>query len=443
MLRAISIAVCLTGVAAVAAPNSPVTFSKDVLPILQKNCQGCHRPGEVAPMSLISYNEARPWAKAIKNAVVSRKMPPWFADLQYGHFANDRRLTGAEINTLVAWADNGAIEGNPKDAPAPLTFQDGWNIKPDLIVEMPKDFPIPASGTINYQYIRVKGNFTEDLWVDAAEMRPGNPAVVHHGKVWVVPPGSSWMANAVPGEAYENQEAGRSTEGSGNDILGKFNPGLGAQRFDVNGAAKFVPKGSDLVFELHYTAMGKPTTDRSKLGLVLAKHPPTTRYVLLSGSPSALNLVIPPGESNAEVVAEATVQSEMKLAYIQPHMHLRGKDYELRLVYPTGETETIFRGKFDFEWQLGYDLAKPLTLPKGTRIIGIAHFDNSPNNKFNPDPSKEIHWGLQNWDEMQGVFLGMLTDLNADPNDLLHPSGPSLLPRGKSGPTLAALVPAK
>ena len=131
---------------------------------------------------------------------------------------------------------------------------------------MPKDFQLPAAGTINYQFIRVPGNFNEDLWVTAAEMRPGNPAVVHHGKVWVVPPGSKWMAQAVPGEAYENQEAGRTAEGDGNDILGKFNPGLGAQRFDVNGAAKFVPKGSDLVFELHYTAMGKPTTDRSKLG---------------------------------------------------------------------------------------------------------------------------------------------------------------------------------
>ena len=140
-------------------------------------------------------------------------------------------------------------------------------------------------------------------------------------------------------------------------------------------------------------------------------------------------------------MAEATAGSDFQLAYIQPHMHLRGKDYELRLVYPTGESETVFKGKFDFEWQLGYDLAKPITIPKGTRIIGIAHFDNSPNNKFNPDPSKEIHWGPQNWDEMQGVFLGLLTELNADPNALLRPSGPSLLPRGKSGPTLAALDP--
>jgi hypothetical protein len=439
MMRA-CLAGCLMGMAVLAAPNSAsaVTFYKDVVPILQKNCQGCHRPGEVAPMSLLTYSDARPWAKAIKTAVLSKAMPPWFADPQYAHFANDRRLSDADIRTLAAWADNGALEGNPHDAPPPLTFEDGWNIKPDLVIEMPKEFQLPATGTINYQFIRVKGNFTQDLWVTAAEMRPGNPSVVHHGKVWVVPAGSKWMADAVYGEAYEHQESGRTAEGDGNDILGKFNPGLGAQRFDIDGAAKFVPKGSDLVFELHYTANGKPAADRSKLGLVLAKEPPKTRYILLSGAPSGLNLAIPPGDSNAEVVAEATAMRDFQLAYIQPHMHLRGKDYELRLIYPTGESETVFKGKFDFEWQLGYDLAQPIPVPKGTRVIGIAHFDNSPNNKYNPDPTKEIHWGPQNWDEMQGVFLGLLTEMRVDPHALLKPSGVSLLPRGKSGPTLAA-----
>ena len=185
----IVLAGCLTGIAALAASRAAVTFNKDVLPILQKNCQSCHRPGEVAPMSLLSYQEARPWAKAIKNAVVTRKMPPWFADPNYRHFSNDRTLSAADIDTLVAWVDNGAAEGDAKDKPAPLTFEDGWNIKPDMIVEMPQDFKLPATGTINYQYIRVKGNFTEDLWVQSAEMRPGNPAVLHHGKAWVVPPG--------------------------------------------------------------------------------------------------------------------------------------------------------------------------------------------------------------------------------------------------------------
>jgi mono/diheme cytochrome c family protein len=430
------------GPAAMAADvsSSSVTFNKDVLPILENNCQSCHRPGEVAPMSLLTYSEARPWAKAIKSAVVSQKMPPWFADPRYGHFSNDRRLTQAQIETLVSWADNGAPEGNANDKPAPLTFQDGWNIKPDIIREVPEEFHVAATGTINYQFIRVKGNFTEDLWVTAAEMRPSNPAVLHHGKVWVVPPGSKWMAGAMPGVAYEGKETGRNEAGDGNDILGKFNPGLGAQSFDVDGSAKFVPKGSDLVFELHYTAIGKATTDKPKLGLVLAKQPPATRF-FLSGGPSALNLVIPPGDSNAEVVSEVTVGlDDAKLAYVQPHMHLRGKDFELRLIYPTGETQTVFKGKFDFDWQLGYDLVKPIPLPKGTRMIAISHFDNSVNNKFNPDPSKEVRWGPQNWDEMSNCFVGLIFGVSDDPAKLFHRSGPSLLPPGESGPTLSALA---
>jgi hypothetical protein len=430
---------CAAGITALAASNTP-TFTKDVLPVFQKNCQGCHRPGEVAPMSLLTYQDARPWAKAIKQAVVTRKMPPWFADPVSVHFSNDRTLSPQDINTIVSWVDGGAPEGDPKDAPAPVTFQNGWNIKPDMIVEMPNEFHLPATGTINYQYIRVKGNFPEDVWVEAAEMRPSNSAVLHHGKVWVIPPGSKWMANAQYGVPYEGKEAGGNEPGDGNDILGKFNPGLGPQRFDVvDGAAKLIPKGSDLVFELHYTAVGKPATDKSKLGIVFAKNKPKVRYVLSHGTPAALNMSIAPGDPNAEVVSEVTFDTEAKLVYVQPHMHLRGKDYELRLIYPTGETQTVFRGKFDFEWQLGYDLAQPLTLPKGTRMVGIAHYDNSPNNKFNPDPSKEVHWGLQNWEEMQSVFVGMLVDMKTDPDRIFHASGPSLLPRPKAGPTLEAL----
>ena len=435
----ISVAVFLTCLSAVAANSTSPAFNKDVLPILQKNCQRCHRPGEVAPMSLLTYQDARPWAKSIKTAVVSQKMPPWFADPKYGHFANDRRLSPADINTLVAWVDGGAPEGDAKDRPAPVTFPDGWNISPDVVIEMPKDFQVKATGTINYQFIRVKGNFTEDVWVKAAEMRPGNPAVVHHMKAWVVPPGSHWMENAVPGDAYE-QGMGRNAINEGNDIIGKFNPGLGAQNFDTDsGSAKFVPKGSDFVFEIHYTAVGKATTDRSRVGLVLAKAPPKRRYFLSSG-PAALNLVIPPGDGDAEVVSEVTVGlDDAKLVYAQPHMHLRGKDFELRAIYPTGETETLFKGKFDFEWQMGYDFAKPIPLPKGTRLIGISHFDNSANNKFNPDETKEVRWGPQNWDEMSNCFVGLTFGVNDDADRLFYRSGPSLLPTGKFGPTLTAL----
>lgn len=423
------------------AAGAPVTFYKDVLPILQDNCQGCHRPGEVAPMSLMTYAEARPWARAIKNAVATGKMPPWFAT--EGHFKNDKRLSPQAIQTLVAWADQGAPEGDPKEAPPARAFHNGWNIQPDIVVEMPKPFRLPATGTINYKYVLVKTNFDRDLWVTAAEMRPGNPEVLHHGKVWVRPPGSRWMQNAVPNEAYENETQhefiGANFPEDGNDILGKFNPGLGAQNFAIEGAAKFIPKGSDLIFELHYTTTGRaPTEDASKVGLVLAKEPPQRRYYFHAG-PAAFNLAIPPRDSNAEVVSELTVDQEAKLVYAQPHMHLRGKDFELRLIYPSGEAQTVLKGIWNFEWQQGYEFAKPILLPKGTRMLAITHFDNSANNRFNPDPNARVVWGPQNWDEMSNIFIGVTLDLDVDPETVFRRSGVSTLPRGAFGPTLAAL----
>jgi hypothetical protein len=441
MLALISIAGSLQVTAEQETKTGTVTFNKDVLPILQNNCQTCHRPGEIAPMSFLTYKDARPWAKAMKTAVVSRQMPPWFADPAYGHFANDKRLSDSDIRTISAWADGGALEGDAKDRPAPVVFHEGWNIKPDMIIEMPKDFNIPATGTVNYQNVLVKVNFPEDVWVVAAEMRPGNPKVLHHGRVLLRPPGSSFMQDAIPGEPYETTSVGLTGRESP-ETLGKFNPGLGAQDFALFESAKFIPKGSDLVFNLHYTSIGTATTDRSRVGLVFAKQSPKLRYVMHNG-PTGSNLAIPPRDGNAEVVSEMTTNVDMKLVYTQPHMHLRGKDYELRVVYPSGKTETVFKAKWDFNWQLGYDMAQPISLPKGTKIIGVAHYDNSANNKFNPDPNKLVYWGDQNWDEMQNCFIGVLVDPKIEAAKLFSPSGPSLLPRGQSGPTIAALSGAK
>ena len=430
----------VVGAASLTGQSGP-TYYKDVLPILQSNCQTCHRPGEVAPMSLISYEQARPWAKAIKAKTADRQMPPWFADPEVGVFSNERRLTPNEITTLAAWADAGAPAGNPKDAPPARHFEDGWNLKPDLVVEMSKPFELPATGTINYKYIVVKTNFKEDMWVTAAEMRPGNSAVLHHGKVWVRPAGSNWMKDAVPGEAYENETQrdiiGRNSADEGNDILGKFNPGLGPQRFDQEGAAKFVPKGSDLVYEMHYTAVGKVTSDVSKLGLVLAKEPPKKRYYFHAG-PTASNLAIPPADGHAEVVSEVTLGAPGRLVYAQPHMHLRGKDFEMRVIMPDGESKTVLKGNFNFEWQMGYQYAEPVALPKGAKLRFITHFDNSPANRFNPDPTKKVVWGPQNWDEMSNCFIGVLFENDVNVAQAFLRSGPSLLPRAESGPTLAA-----
>ena len=310
---------------------------------------------------------------------------------------------------------------------------------------MPKPFELPARGTINYKYILVKTNFKEDMWVTAAEMRPGNPKVLHHGKVWVRPPGSTWMEKAVPGEAYETRDASATSSASnaieeGNDILGKFNPGLGAQRFDMDGAAKFVPKGSDLVFELHYTTSGEATSDVSKLGLVLAKEPPRRRVTSSTPGRRRSNLAIPPGDGKAEVVSEITFGEDARLVYAQPHMHLRGKDFELRVVSPDKETKTVLKGDWNFEWQMGYQFAEPIVLPKGSKLQLISHFDNSPANRFNPDPAKKVVWGPQNWDEMSNCFIGVLFDTDTAPEKVFLRSGPSLLPRGEHGPTLAELT---
>jgi len=441
-MRLLSTAVVavLVGAGQAAAADAP-TFYKDVLPVLQANCQTCHRPGEVAPMSLLTYEQARPWAKAIKTAVASKKMPPWFADPAYGHFSNERRLSAPQIELLGAWADAGAPAGDEKDAPPPVEFTSGWNIKPDVVFEMPKPFELPARGTINYKYVVVDTNTKEDMWVVAAEMRPGNPAVLHHGKVWVRPPGSKWMEKAIPGEAYESEShkdiLGRNAIEEGNDILGKFNPGLGAQRFDMEGAAKFVPKGSDLVFELHYTTSGQPSEDVSKLGLVLAKEPPRTRYFFNAG-PTAFNLAIPPGDGNAEVVSEITFGENARLVYAQPHMHLRGKDFELRVVTPDKQTRTVLKGSWNFDWQMGYQYAESIALPKGSKLQLISHFDNSLANRFNPDAAKQVVWGPQNWDEMSNCFIGVLFDRSTAPEKVFLRSGPSMLPRAASGPTLEA-----
>jgi len=303
-------------------------------------------------------------------------------------------------------------------------------------VEMPVDFHIPATGTVNYQNVKVKVNIPEDTWVIAAEMRAGNPAVVHHMRANVIPPDSNYMKDAEYGVAYENGDPRLGRRDPRVDLLGKYNPGLGAQNFAVFDSAKFVPKGSDIVFNLHYTAIGEATTDRSTVGLVFAKEPPKKRYYVDDG-PTALNLAIPPGDRNAEVVSELTTTAPMELVYLQPHMHLRGKDMEFQLHYPSGESETVLRGEWNFDWQLGYELEAPIPIPVGTRMVVIAHYDNSSSNRYNPDPSERVFWGLQNWHEMQNCFIGVLIDPAVDPTTIFEPSGPSLLPRGLSGPTLA------
>jgi len=412
---------------------SQSTFYKDVLPVLQNRCQQCHRAGEAAPMSLITYKETRPWAKAIREAVITRKMPPWPADPHYGKFSNDRSLSRAEIDTLVAWTDGGAPEGDPADAPKPAHFVSGWGIhKPDIVFEMPNEFSVPAAGTIDYQYIVIPSGFTEDKWVQEVEARPGNRQVVHHMIAYIRPPGSHWLKDARPGipfvpvkEENRDKRKHRRDEDNGGppELLVGFAPGMPPGILPP-GQAKLVQAGSDFVFQMHYTANGKPGTDRSRIGLVFAKEPPRERIYTAGASNEKFE--IPAGDPNYEVESDITFQEPAKLVDMMPHMHLRGKDFVYTAYYPTGESEILLRvPKYDFSWQLFYYLREQKPLPAGTRLHCVAHFDNSPNNPANPDPTRAVRWGDQSWEEMMIGFFDVAIPTNKEPMDLFREKKPA------------------
>ena len=327
-----------------------LTYYKDIVPLLQKNCQGCHRPGEAVPMALMSYQEVRPWAKAMKTAVLSRKMPPWFADPHVGTFTNDRRLSEAEMTTISKWADAGAPEGRIKDAPKPVPFAEGWTIgKPEAVFEMPEAAAIPAKGTIEYTYFIVPTNFTEDKWVQFAESRPGNRALVHHIIVYARDPQSKWLRQYPVGKAFIPQKGGGSGEVGGQFITG-FAPGAPPEALRP-GQGKLVKAGSDLVFQMHYTANGTAGQDRSKVGLIFAKEPPAQRVLTLAAGNGKFS--IPPGAPAHAVNGSMTLYQDTELIGLLPHMHLRGKSMEMRAVYPDGKVEKLlWVPNYDFNWQL-------------------------------------------------------------------------------------------
>jgi len=427
--------------ALLAAPPQDVTFHKDIEPIFQARCQGCHRAGEAAPMSLLTYQEARPWAKAIRQAVLTRQMPPWFADPAHGAFANDRRMPQAEIDQIVAWADSGAKEGNPKDAPKPRTFTDGWAMgKPDAIVEMPMDFPVPASGTVEYTYFVVPSGFTEDKWVENVEVRPGNSKVVHHVVVEVRPPGAQYLPDAKLGEPFVPERKNKPHQpdtGQGLleigtvEVVGVYVPG-GVPYYLKPGQARLIPAGSDIVFQMHYTTNGKAATDRSRVGFQFAKQPPQERVVNIFVSNR--NLRIPAGADGHPVLAKVTLQADSTLLAMFPHMHVRGKAFEYRATYPNGESETLLSvPKYNFNWQLTYYLQHPKVLPKGTVLECVALYDNSPNNPFNPDPKSEIYWGDQTWDEMLAGFVDLAMPVKMDPMSLVPPKPKPARPASNGG----------
>jgi hypothetical protein len=402
------------------------TFYKDVLPILQERCQECHRAGEIGKMPLMTYQQTRPWAAAIKESVLLKKMPPWFADPHYGKFANDRSLTKEQIDTLTAWAEHGAKEGNAKDAPKPRQWEEGWNIpKPDLVLQIAKPFAIPASGTVDYHYVVLPTKFTEDKWVRMSETRPTDRSVVHHMVIFVRDPESKWLrGEAEPGVPFlPPKTQGRNDIGGGNnEILTVYTPGMVPDVLAPN-QARLIKAGSDLVLQIHYTTNGKATTDQTKIGLVFSKEPPTER--VMSVPLSNARFVIPPGDPNYEVVGRGRPVNAARIVSFFPHMHLRGKDFEYRMVLPNGETQTLLRvPKYDFNWQLAYKPAEDIAVPAGSRFEYTAHFDNSPNNPNNPDPKAEVRFGEQSWEEMAVAFMDLAVDAKMDMRALFTPPRP-------------------
>jgi hypothetical protein len=398
------------------------TFSNDVAPIMYRKCVSCHRPGEIAPMSFITYQNVRPWARSIREKVLAREMPPWDADPQHGKFRNDRSLTAEEIDTIVKWANAGARQGNPADMPALPRFPAGWQIgTPDVVFEMPVEYQIPADGTIDYQYFEVPTNFSEDRWMQAGEVRAGDPEHVHHIIVSVIEPERSARPNVVSvrpilpeGQtpapraqraptAGDAQRSAQTTRRAAAVNLVNWAVGEDAPVYEP-GTAKRIPAGSTLQFQVHYTTNGAPGKDRSKIGLIFAKEPPTRE--VRTGTIANPLFALPPGAPNHQVEAEATFADDVKVWTMHPHMHLRGKDMTYTAIYPDGRREIVLRvPNYDFGWQTDYWLAEPLTLPKGSKLHVVAHFDNSAGNPANPDPGATVRWGDQTWEEMMIGFF--------------------------------------
>ena len=416
MMERIGVCLMVVAVAFAAAP----AFNKDVLPIMQSKCQECHRPGEIGPMPLLSYAQARPWAKAIREAVLVKKMPPWFAEKAHGKFSNDLSLSQTQIDTIAAWVDGGAKEGDAKDKPAPRQFVDGWNIrKPDVVLDMASDFAVPASGTIEYQYVVLPTGFTEDKWIEQAEVRPSYRGTVHHVVVFARDPESQWLrGEAQPGVPFvppKRTPEGRPRQdinGGGNEILTIYTPGMVPDIWKP-GIGKRVRAGADLVLQMHYTVNGKAGVDHTKVGLVFAKQPPAERVMTLG--PANMGFTIPPGDGNYQVDTRAGFVNPAKLVSFFPHMHLRGKAFEYRLVRDGAEPVTLLKvNPYKFNWQLSYKLEQPLELKAGDRIECSAWFDNSPNNPANPDATATVKWGEQSWEEMMIGFLDIVIDAKMD-----------------------------
>jgi thiol-disulfide isomerase/thioredoxin len=396
-----------------AAGREAVTYGKQVSRIIQNNCQECHRAGQAAPFKLMTCADATAWADAIQEAVTQRRMPPWGADPAYGKFRNDRSLSDEDRSTLLAWIKQGCSEGDPADLPPPRTYAKGWGIgEPDEVFALREAVQVPAQappGGMNYQYLLAGEPFKEDKWVQAFEARPEVRGVVHHIIAFVKPPSKR---PARPGagaleQLFTDFDPG-NPDSFGQIFLGGYAPGAPPVVFRP-GMGKKIAKGSQLIFEMHYTPNGTACTDRSSIALLYCKTPP--KHEIHTRTISKEGFVIPPLVSNYALESSSTFDRPVVLMGLAPHMHLRGKDFTFHLQTPGGKKETLLSvPKYDFNWQLFYAFEEPRRLPKGSRLDCAAHYDNSSGNPNNPNPWKPVTWGLQTYDEMMVGFIDYYFD---------------------------------
>jgi len=378
----------------------------------------CHRRGEIAPQPFETYQETKPWAASIRLAVEAKTMPPWFADPRYGKFSNDPSLTAEQIAIISKWVEDGSSEGSPKDAPPPKHWAGGWNIdSPDKVVAMPQPVAIPASGDIEYTYEIVPTGFTHDMWVRESQIKPSSPEHVHHAVVYIRPPNSDWLRAAPVGvpfvaSDFKDPKLRAEAHETTTDMLLVYAPGSQPDHWPAT-MAKFIPAGSDLVLQMHYTANGHAGSDQTSVGMVFAKEKPAQRVLTLQLTNHSF--VIPPREDDYRVDVSGTLPNDCTLLSFFPHMHLRGKRFEYNLLNADGSIQaTLLRLNYHFHWQLSYRLAEPRFLKAGTRLQAVAWYDNSEDNPHNPDPNVEVRWGGQTYEEMMVGFFDVAVPAGID-----------------------------
>lgn len=384
---------CIIGRVPEVDPTGDVTYSNQIARLMQDRCIECHREGEIAPFTLTNYDDVAAWGEMIREVVNEGRMPPWFASAKYGKFLDDAHMSDEEKALINTWVDHGCPQGDPSQLPPPRDFIEGWGIQePDAVFNMSDEpFQVPAEGVINYKYYTVDPGWTEDKWVTASEARPGNRSVVHHILVFIKKPGRKYFP-ALPGE-----------------LISAYAPGMKPTVASENMAFR-VPAGSKIIFQMHYTANGTPHEDISYVGFRFVDEEDVELEVE-SGMAMNPAIFIPPRAANYKIVAADQFYRDTYLLGVNPHMHQRGKSFRYEAIYPDGSREIIMDcPDYDFNWQLGYKFVEPKFMPRGTKLLCTAHYDNSADNLNNPDPNRWVMFGEQTWHEMMIGFYFTATE---------------------------------